>query len=67
MAKDDPMVLPEDVPVDLILENPNALLINSAYGSHCNFFTREENGPIERLYPDIVIKYIEEVSKYNKD
>ena len=44
LAKDDPMILPRDVPVDLIEENENALLINSEYGCHCDFFTKEEGG-----------------------
>jgi predicted alpha/beta-fold hydrolase len=69
MARDDPVSLDEDVPTDLILQNPNSLLIQSDHGIHCDFFTEEQKDSgksVRRLYPDIVISYIDEVSKCNK-
>lgn len=69
MARDDPVSLDEDVPTDLILQNPNSLLIQSDHGIHCDFFTEEQKDSgksVRRMYPDIVISYIDEVSKCNK-
>ena len=56
------MILPQDIPTDLILQNENSMIINSEYGCHCDFLSKTENGDTVRIYPDIVIKYIEEVS-----
>jgi len=39
MGKDDPMVLYEDMPRDLLLKMPNCMLVESDYGAHCSFFS----------------------------
>ena len=55
-ARDDPICQDEDVPVDLILKNENALLIQTDTGEHCDFLSDDEaQGKTIRLFPDIVI------------
>ena len=39
LAKDDPVTLDEDVPKDEILGNPNSLLLQSNFGTHCDLLS----------------------------
>ena len=60
------MSLEEDIPYEVLLNNPNGLLALSSYGAHCDLIAEDkETGKTKRFYPNIVLKYINEISKFN--
>ena len=64
-ARDDPICQDGDVPTSEILSTDNALLIQTENGGHCDFLSKnEENGKITRLFPEIVIQYMDEISNH---
>ena len=68
-AKDDPICLHKDLPHVDVLSNQNGMLIESDFGAHCDFFTKEKIDGIthyRRFFPDIIVKYLDEVSSFNQ-
>jgi len=66
-ANDDPISMTKHLPVTDLVRNPNCLLIQTDVGGHCDFFMRAPGKKLDyqRFYPDIVLKYFEEVERFN--
>ena len=62
-SKDDPICRQEDVPKADLLANPNCMLLESDYGGHCDFFTRNNDGKNERFFPKLVYEYLKHLDK----
>ena len=64
-SKDDPISLKEDFPRDLVLSNPNCLLVESEFGGHCDFMsvTGRKEEKYRRFYMDVVVKYISDLNE----
>ena len=68
-AKDDPVIagnLNDDgiCPKSIIQNNQNGLIIETEIGGHCDFFSVSDEG-CRRFFPDLVLKYIQDVEDYN--
>jgi hypothetical protein len=52
-----------------ILSNKYAMMAESQYGAHCDFYSsHKEDGKTKhrRFTPEIIVKYLDEVSKFNQ-
>ena len=68
-AKDDVICLNHDIPKMDLMDNPNAIFLESEYGNHCDFFTQSVvDGKVQyrRFFKELLVRYLRDFAEFEQ-